>query len=208
MDTKQMEEQVKKFAADWQKSIEELKMQFSLGKMDAADAFEKQKDAMRNMVVNLKEQLDKATDVAEEKVAELKAKLEELKVQLALGKADGTDAFEMQKKKIELAMHEVYVEGKKIFNNNYTQLLQLFDNNAQAFKTGLEIVKLQFSLGKMEAKEEAENARKEIQEKMQELSDQFKATQQTAMQNLEEFNKQMKEGFEKMKSFAEGWMKK
>lgn len=208
MDTKQMEEQIKKFAADWQKSIEELKMQFSLGKMDAGDAFEKQKDAMRNMVVNLKEQLDKATDVAEEKGAELKAKLEELKVQLALGKADGTDAFEMQKKKIELAMHEVYVEGKKIFNNNYTQLLQLFDSNAQAFKTGLEIVKLQFSLGKMEAKEEAENARKEIQEKMQELGEQFKATQQTAMQNLEEFNKQMKEGFEKMKTFAEGWMKK
>ncbi len=208
MDTKQMEEQVKKFAADWQKSIEELKMQFSLGKMDAADAFEKQKDTMRNMVVNMKEQLDKATDVAEEKGAELKAKLEELKVQLALGKADGTDAFEMQKKKIELAMHEVYVEGKKIFNDNYTQLLQLFDNNAQAFKTGLEIVKLQFSLGKMEAKEEAENARKEIQEKMNELGEHFKATQQTAMQNMEAFNKQMKEGFEKMKTFAEGWMKK
>ncbi|MDP1726151.1 MAG: hypothetical protein Q8M15_05165 [Bacteroidota bacterium] len=208
MDTKQMEEQVKKFAADWQKSIEELKMQFSLGKMDAADAFEKQKDTMRNMVVNMKEQLDKATDIAEEKGAELKAKLEELKVQLALGKAEGTDAFEMQKKKIELAMHEVYVEGKKIFNDNYTQLLQLFDNNAQAFKTGLEIVKLQFSLGKMEAKEEAENARKEIQEKIHELGEHFKATQQTAMQNMEAFNKQMKEGFEKMKTFAEGWMKK
>ncbi len=208
MDTKQMEEQVKKFAADWQKRIEELQTQFALGKMDAADAFEKQKDHLRSMVTGFKEQLDKSTDMAEEKLAALKGKLEELKVQLNLGKAEGTEAFELQKKKIEIAMHEVYVAGKEAFHKNYGQFLQLFDNNAQAFKTGLEIVKLQFSLGKMDAKEEAENARKEINEKMQELGENFKKTQQTAMQNIEEFNKQMKDGFEKMKSFAEGWMKK
>lgn len=208
MDTKQFEEQVKQFATDWQKRLEELKQQFSQGKMDATDSFEKQKDNLRTLVVTLKENLDKATDVAEEKTKELKAKLEELQLQLALGKADGMDAFEIQKKKIELAMHEVYIEGKKTFNTNFNQALQLFDNNAQAFKTGLEIVKLQFSLGKMDAKDEAEQARKAINDKMNELTEQYKNMQQTAMKSLEDFNTQMKEGYEKMKTFTEGWMKK
>ncbi len=208
MNTTQFEEQAKQFAADWQKRIEELKVQFSLGKMDAVDSFEKQKDNMRELVVTLKENLDKATDLAESKANELKAKLEELQLQLALGKVDGVDTFEAQKKKIELAMHEVYVEGKKTFSTHFDQMLTMFDNNAQAFKTGLEIVKLQFSLVKMDAKDEAENARKEIQEKMNELGEQFKNIQQSALQNVEDINKQMKESYEKMKTFAEGWMKK
>ncbi len=208
MDTKQFEEQVKQFATDWQKRLEELKLQFSLGKIDATDSFEKQKDHLRTLVVTLKENLDKATDVAEEKTKEMKAKLEELQLQLTLGKADGMEAFEIQKKKIELAMHEVYLEGKKTFNVNFNQALQLFDNNAQAFKTGLEIVKLQFSLGKMDAKDEAEQARKAINDKMNELTEQYKSMQQTAMKSLEDFNTQMKEGYEKMKSFTEGWIKK
>ena len=88
-----MTEQMKQFAADWQKRMEEMQMQFSLGKMDAVDAFEKQKEQYRNSLVTLKDNLDKATDMAEDKLAEMKVKIEELRLQLALGKADGMDAF-------------------------------------------------------------------------------------------------------------------
>jgi hypothetical protein len=208
MDTQKITDQTKQFMADWQKRLEEMQMQFSLGKMDAVDAFEKQKEHYRSMLLTFKENIDKGTGLAEEKAAEMKAKIEQLRLQLALGKAEGMDAFEEQKKKIELAMHELYVANKGTMDEAYNKSLTMFDHNAEAFKTGLEIVKLQFSLAKMDAKETLEEKQKEISEKMVELNSQFKTIQSAAMENVDEMNKQLRDNFDKMKAYAVGWMKK
>ncbi|OYU97483.1 MAG: hypothetical protein CFE21_04100 [Bacteroidetes bacterium B1(2017)] len=208
MDAKQFSDQTKQLVSDWQKKLEEMQVQFSLGKMDAVDAFEKQKEQYRAALLTLKENLDKGQDLAEEKTAEMKAKMEELRLQLSLGKADGMDAFEEQKKKIELAMHEFYVSYKATFNDAFNKSVTMFDHNAEAFKTGLEIIKMQFSLAKMDAKDELKDKQKEISDKMIELNQQFKTIQQTAMENVDEMNKQLRENFEKMKAYAEGWTKK
>ncbi|MCG9880634.1 MAG: hypothetical protein MH472_08545 [Bacteroidia bacterium] len=208
MDMNQMTENMKQFMADWQKRMEEMQAQFSSGKLDAMDAFEKQKEQYRDALVKVKENLDKATEIGEEKLTELKTKLEELRLQLALGKADGMDAFEEQKKKIELAMHEFYILVKSNFNSSFLKGLELYDQQADAFKTSLEIIKLQFSLARMDARDEMAEKQKEIGEKMIELNQQFQQIQSTAFKNMEEMNAQLRENFEKMKAYAEGWMKK
>jgi hypothetical protein len=208
MNTEQFSEQMKQFVADWQKRLEEMQLQFTLGKMDAGDAFEGQKTHFRNMLETMKQNLDKGTDLAEEKAQELKTKLEELRVQLALGKADGMDAFEAQRLKIDHAMNEFYQTGRKNFDETYKRSLTMFDHNAEAFKTGMDIVKLQFTLAKMEAKEEMHEKQKEIGDKMLELNQQFKTIQQTAMENIDEVNKTLRENFERMKAVTEGWLKK
>jgi hypothetical protein len=208
MNTQHIKDQMKDFVSSWQQRLEEMQVQFSLGKMDAAEAFEKQKDQLRTMLVSMKENIDKATDVAEDKTAEMRNKLEELKLQLSLGKADGLDAFEAQRKKIEAAMHDFYHTGKQNFSSNYEKGLELFDRQSEAFKTGLDIVKIQYNLAKMDAKEEVEEKKKELNDKIVELNNQFKTIQATAMENMEEVNRQLRENFEKMKVFAEGWFKK
>ncbi len=208
MNAEQFNEQMKQFVTDWQKRLEEMQLQFTLGKMDASDAFETQKTHFRNMLENMKENLDKGADLAEEKAKEMKIKIEELRVQLALGKAEGMDAFEAQRVKIDHAMNEFYQAGRKNFDESYKRSLAMFDHNAEAFKTGLEIVKLQFALAKMEAKDELEEKQKEIGEKMLELNQQFKTIQQAAMENMDEVNKQLRENFERMKAITEGWLKK
>jgi vacuolar-type H+-ATPase subunit E/Vma4 len=43
---------------------------------------------------------------------------------------------------------------------------------------------------------------------MGELSTHFKTIQEAATENIEEMNTQLKDNFEKMKSFAESWFKK
>lgn len=208
MNTEQMKDQMKQFMESWQQRLEEMKLQFSLGKMDATEAFEKQKDQLRTTLVSLKDNMDKATDMAEEKATELKTKMEELRVQLALGKADGMEAFEEQRKKIEHAMNDFYLTSKKNFGTNYEKGIELFDRQSEAFKTGLDIVKIQYSLAKMDAKDNLEEKRKELNDKIVELNNQFKDMQQTAMDNMEELNRQLRENFEKMKVYAEGWFKK
>lgn len=208
MNTQHVEEQFKTWITEWKTRLEEMQVQFGLGKMEAADAFEKQKENLRHLVVMLKENIDKSTDIAEENATKLKARLEELQVQLNLGKADSQDAFEAQRKKIELALHEVYVSGKAAYNNKFNYMMHLFDNNTQAFKTGLEIVQMQFSLLKMDVKDDAEKVRKEMNHKMQEFYSYAEKAQQITKDNIEQWNKQLHEGYEKMSSWAKEWMGK
>lgn len=208
MTTTNFEQQLKTWMTEWKARLEDMQVQFNLGKMDAADAFEKQKDNLRNLVTMLKENMDKSTDIAEENANKLKAKLEELQVQLNLGKADSMEAFELQRKKIELALHEVYVSSKSTFNHQFNFMLQLFDNNAQAFKTGLEVVQLQFSLMKMDVKDDADKMRKEMNHKMQEFYSYAEKAQQISKDNIEQLNKQLRDGFEKMNSWMKVWTTK
>ena len=91
MEEKNFSEQTKQFMADWQKRLEEMQFQFSLGKMDAGDAFEKQKEYYKTLLHSFKENLDKGKTMSEEKLAEMKDKMEALRLQLSLGKADGMD---------------------------------------------------------------------------------------------------------------------
>jgi predicted nucleic acid-binding Zn-ribbon protein len=60
----------------------------------------------------------------------------------------------------------------------------------------------------MDAKDEVEEKKKELNEKIVELNNQFKTIQESAMENLEDLNRQLRENFEKMKVYAEGWFKK
>jgi ElaB/YqjD/DUF883 family membrane-anchored ribosome-binding protein len=193
---------------NWKTSLEELRVQFNLGKMDAGEAFETQKKHLKSLVESMKQNLDKASDVAEDNAHKLRGKLDELMVQLNLGKAETTELYEEQRKKIDLALQEVHAAGKLAYHGNYTYMMELFDNNAKAFKTGLDIVKLQFALGKMEVKEEADKARKEMNEKIAEFQTFAEKAQQLTKDNLEEWSKQMKEGMEKINTWMSDWMKK
>lgn len=202
-----MEEQVKQFAKEWRTRLEDMQVQFSLGKMDATEAFEKQKNYFRDLTVKMKSDLDKAGDSTKENVTELRGKLDDLFVQLSLGKADGKDLFEEQKKKIEVSMNEVLASAKQLYNQGFDSMLKMYDNNSSAFKTGLEILKLQFALGKMDSKDEAEKLRKEMTDKMNDLTANFKNAENLAKENIDLWNEKMKEGFEKMKTFTDGFMK-
>lgn len=201
MNTQTFEEQFKNWISEWKTRLEEMQVQFSLGKMDAVEAFEKQKDNLRNLVHMLKENIDKSTDMAEETATKVKASLEELQLQLHLGKADGKDTFDSQRKKIEAALHKVYVESKEAYGNNVNYMMKLFDNNAQAFKIGLEIVHLQFTLLKMDVKGDSEKLRKEMQHKMYDFYNYAEKAQQITKENIEQWNKQLHEGYEKMRKW-------
>lgn len=208
MDTRQVEEQFKQLFKQWKSSLEDMRVQFSLGKMDAVDSFEQQKKQLRSLIETLKEGTDKAVDSAEAKAVDFRAKLEALNLQLNLGKAETKELFEEQRKKIDAALQEVYTAGKLAYHGQYDYMMELFEHNAKAVKTGLDIARLQFELGKMEAKEEASALRTEIQEKIEELQRTAEKAQELTRDNLEQWGKQMKEGFEKMNSWMLSWWKK
>lgn len=201
------QEQLKTWMSQWQQRFEEMRVQFSLGKMDAVDAFEQQKTHMREAIVNLKSSMEKATDMSEEQLAKMRTKMEELQVQLSLGKADGMDMFNEQKKKIEHLMEEMKTESKAVYNKGFEQAMQLYDHQTTAFKTGLEIVQLQFALAKMDAKDEADNIRKELTDKMNQMQGMMMEGQKLVLSQMEEWNKQWLDGMNNMKNWMNKWSK-
>jgi hypothetical protein len=201
------QEQLKNWMNQWQHRFEDMRVQFSLGKMDAADAFEQQKLHMREAIVNLKSSLDKATDMSEEQLANLRTKMEELQVQLSLGKAEGMDMFYDQKKKIEQLMNEMKAESKAAYNRGFEQAIQLYDHQSTAFKTGLEIVQLQFALAKMDAKDEADNIRKELADKMNQMQSMMIEGQKLMLSQMEDWNKKWLDGMHNMQNWMSKWTK-
>ncbi len=199
------ENQIKQWIGEWKSRFEEMQVQLSLGKMDAITAFEEQKKLLRRAVTEWETELMRA---AKNEKADLEAKLEELKVQLALGKAEGLEKFEEQRKRIEKALQEVKAEGKKLYATNKDDFRELFENNASAFKTGLEVLQLQFSLAKLEAKGEAEDLKKQLAEKMEQLNTNWVDIQKSAEKNWNSWSQQAEEGLEKAKGWANDFLKK
>ncbi len=205
--TNTLENQLKNWIDQGRKYVEDMQAQMAEGKMNAADAFEKQKAFLKTSINTWKEHIDKTTDAAEESATKMKAKLDELMIQLNLGKAEGQEQFEEQKKKIETALQEAYETAKKTYNNNHDKLVRLFESHAQAYKTGIEISQLQFTLAKMQGKENWEKTSKEISQKMKELLTHYTYMQKSAIENMEEWNNQIVEGFHKMQNWLKDFVK-
>lgn len=93
--------------------IEELGVQASLGQMEARDVYEKvkkrYKTALHNAVVNF----EKAKAFSKDKFGDLRSAIEELRVQLALGKAETRELYDDQSKKIRTAISKLQMQLKK-----------------------------------------------------------------------------------------------
>jgi predicted nucleic acid-binding OB-fold protein len=86
--------------------LEELQVQSALGKAELEDKFEEIKKETREQYQHIKSEVNTTLQNSEEWNT-LKAKLEHLEVQLALGKAETKDMLEEQKKNLSKAFQEV-----------------------------------------------------------------------------------------------------
>lgn len=132
-----------------QQELDELAVQFSLGKAEARDKFEEIKREFRTQVTELKHTL--TTTVLKEMASVSKAKFEELELQLALGKANTADAFEEQSKKILNSLHALENEIKGKLKQSME--VDSFSQEIEAFKLKVEILRLKFILKKFEVKD-------------------------------------------------------
>lgn len=94
--------------------IEELQLQTALGKAELSDKLEEIKKESLEQYHEFKHDINSAIDKGDQKWDELKAKLEHLELQLALGKAETKEVIEEQKKNLNKAIADV----KHFFNKN------------------------------------------------------------------------------------------
>jgi len=132
-----------------QQELDELVLQLSLGKAEAREKFEEIKKEFKAQVSELKQTFNNSS--LKETGNKIKAMLEELELQLALGKADSVEIFEAQSKKILLALHELEHEIKERLPQ--TEEVNFFKYDIESFKLKLEILRLKLLLKNFEIKD-------------------------------------------------------
>ncbi len=150
-----------------QQEIEELTLQFALGKAEASDKFEEIKKEFSEKSNEWKRVFSHLKSVTEEKTIALRTKMEELQLQLALGKAEAKEAFEEQRKKIMNLIQEIEVEIKN--NPELTIRLNEFKIDLEKFKLKMEVLKLKFELKKFEMKDDFKSEMADTKHKIEKI---------------------------------------
>jgi tRNA U34 5-methylaminomethyl-2-thiouridine-forming methyltransferase MnmC len=178
-----------------QQEIDELVIQFALGKAEGKEKFEEIKKEFRQRVSEFKKLLEiVALDFL---TPETRQKIEELEVQLALGKAESKELFEEQKKKIMKALLEVEAAIKPWINS--TKLPDNFSHDVEKFKLKLEIIRLKFQLKKFEIKDAFKNNMADARRKIEKISTGIKQKLEAGSFKYDDFRDEMSLAYKHLK---------
>lgn len=95
------------FLKDATQKLENLQLQTSLGKAELADKLEEIKDQTKDKINHLKWDANSVIEDGKDTFNHFKSKMEHLNLQLALAKAETSEEFSEQKKKISEAIRDV-----------------------------------------------------------------------------------------------------
>lgn len=178
---------------NWQQRLDELELQLRLGMMEGRQAFEDQKAKFRDVVSKARQLLDNPEGLSENIRTRFQQQLDEAEVQLALGKAEGKEAFAEQKKLIDNALkdlQETIREIRQRGNNEWKEKAGDISAAIQTFRIQLDIFSIYFALGKAEAEDKAEAFRDEMKKKIAELRG--RVNEWTDDDNWEDFAEELK----------------
>jgi len=157
--------------------IDELILQLSLGKKEAADFLNEQKDHFKAVVEDTKDRVTENAGINDETTASLQQKLDELRLQLELGRLEGREVFEKQREKIRDAIASVESDlgpVKERSGELLEDITEAFHAGAESFKAKLDAFALNADLGSMVVEEEAKLKKDELAASLKESAAKLK----------------------------------
>lgn len=204
-------EKAKKNVDNLKEKVNKAELQIDLNQEEAKDKYEEEKSEFCKIVDETIEKFGKLKDTGREKAKDLKTKLEELRVQLALGKADGKDEFKRQKENIDDKLDSfvhLCKEKKDIADDKVDELSEDFKVKSKQFRTQLDLFRVQLAIGKADAGDYVEEKKKDLKIQIHELKQKLEKVKDIADDKLEDFSEEVGEKFEKIGNAAKklfGW---
>lgn len=189
-----------KFLQDFDNELEDLKIVVDLPTDELTDGFEHRKARFQSFIQEAKATVEEVGD--SEAARKLKTHLEELEVQLALGRAETRDAFDEQKKKLDHKLHEAqvaYEHWRDAPDANDGDLDKAFQHRTEHFRTQLDLFRVQYHLGLAEAREEWNEFRHDLEEKIHEIKQFWADRNKEGERRVEAFNQDMTEAYSHLK---------
>lgn len=178
-----------------QREVDELVVQFALGKAEAKAKFEEVKKEFKHRVDEFKNSAlaNQLAGVS----TNLKNKFEDLELQLSLGRVEFREMFEEQKNKIEHALERLAQESRKQLPVAAER--EYFEHEMEKFKLKLEILRLIFALKKIEIKEAFKKNMLHAQKKIKQVTENIKSTLYPEPTKYEYFKKEAALAYKHMK---------
>lgn len=176
-----------------QQEVDELVLQFSLGKAEAKDKFEEIKKELKLKVAEFRQSAfaQQLSTVA----SDIKSRLETLEHHLNSGHADTSHVFEEQKSKIAHAIDQLEIQLKKLLPEEREH----FEQELEKFKIKLEILKLWFSLKKIETKASFKGHMKEARQKIDQLMEKVKDAFETNKNHHHDFKHEISQAYDHLR---------
>ncbi|MCK5825118.1 MAG: hypothetical protein KAG96_06900 [Ichthyobacteriaceae bacterium] len=192
---------VNKIIDDLKARGERLKIKFDLSKIDAENEFEYQKEKMNSWIDENDFSIESIKGTSETQIELIKTKIDELKVQLALGRAESEEALREQAKNLTIKLHEIRVElekNKKLnnFKDETKDIMDEFNESFIALKANFMkgVDDVDWDRYKYEAQDKFDKFSKEAEELKGESTEKieaFKVEVQKAWSNFRKsFNKE------------------
>jgi hypothetical protein len=188
-----LKEKISKKMKDWKDDVFQMKEQLENSLENVADSFEKQKDNLLNWTKKMEKELHQFEGLNEEKLNHFKGKLQNLRVQLALGKAETEVILKEQQKKINQAIRELKQSITGISKNPegqgnfWDKAIQRLEN----FQMRFDLFKLQLNLGEKEGRQQWMEKKKEINNKLQEIEIKLEKGKEVTQERLDHFSKEV-----------------
>ena len=175
--------------------VSDLKHKWAPEAEEAANRFEALKSDFKESLGAIEQKLVGVLRPDDARLAELKQKIDELRLQLALGKAESLEMFEEQQKKIQLQWSILKANLEKI--PEYNSLQDEVKSAFNEWRVRLEMIKIQFSLGKMELKDNLKEISSDLGKELDHLGKALEAGAGIAGEKFDRFEREVKKIFEK-----------
>jgi DNA repair exonuclease SbcCD ATPase subunit len=180
-----------------------LEAQLTQTKEQALQRLEQRKQHLKDVLKQVQAEVQKSKEIAEQAKTEVQAKLEQLQVQLALGKADARDTFEEQRTKILKALSEfesvadlklkaVGFESGKVWED--------LVGGASTLEAEFEALKGRFESEKAKQQVALESNKQELLAKLQAYKSQLNEKRRMIQTKADTFEADLRKGLDQIKS--------
>ncbi|HMM45535.1 MAG TPA: hypothetical protein PKE41_07860 [Candidatus Macondimonas sp.] len=175
----------------WEDMAEALELQLTLGRAEALQRFDEQREKLRKLTEAMKPRLNALDTMSEEARARIQSALEHLQVQLALGRAESRDAYLEQREKLRQAVRsveerlgETAESGGAETSQKLTEELQTFLRAGDRLLAELEALELQFEVHAESARNKLTDARQKLTQQIQSFRKQLAEQRAKAAERL------------------------
>ena len=173
--------------------LDELRLKISLGKMNGADLFEDIKKELRESFHTISGEIQtEGKEVADS----VRAQIESLQVQLALGKAEALDSYEDQKNKISIAIQELEQNVRDSRNALSGNAKIKIQNEFEKFRLKMEILQIRYELGRLDLKDNVELKKQKFKKEFDELLSNVK---EESSEKIEAYGTNLKNAYEALR---------
>ncbi|MFT6166529.1 MAG: gas vesicle protein [Vicingaceae bacterium] len=193
---------VKEKLNDWKSQAELFKQQLLLEKNEAEVAFEEKKEEMAEWLDDVRDDIKDWQKEGQEDLSKLKAKVEDLQVQLALKKADSLDQLKANQKKLNNGFRELKYELNKAMEDGKESLQKwaaLTEDTIDQYHTRFDLFKVQLSFALEDGEEKLEEKQKELTQKIAEFKQKLEKLEDQGDLKWDNFKKEIGSAWEHVK---------